>query len=88
MKFYFFQLRLDFLTFTLAGPETDQATVVAKQNNNALVAKNTGAATTGQDTTLASRCLTDLFSVSNPGGPSPPSICGTNTDEHSKFFTI
>lgn len=76
------QLRLDFLTFTLAGPNTDQATIVAKQNNNNLVAKATGQASTGQDTTLASRCLTDIFSVSNPGGPSPPAICGTNTDEH------
>jgi len=27
-------------------------------------------------------CLTDTFSVSNPGGNSPPVICGTNTGQH------
>ena len=41
----------------------------------------------GVDSSLASRCLTDTFSVSNPGGPSPPQICGTATDEHSKMIS-
>jgi hypothetical protein len=35
---------------------------------------------------VASRCLTDIFSVSNPSGSAPPSICGTNSGQHSKFF--
>ena len=31
---------------------------------------------------LASQCLTDSFSVTNPGGGSNPVLCGTNTGEH------
>ena len=32
----------------------------------------------------ATQCATDVFSVSNPGGASsPPTICGSNSDEHS-----
>jgi hypothetical protein len=34
----------------------------------------------------ATQCLTDTFSVTNPSGLTPPSICGTNTGEHSKFL--
>ena len=34
----------------------------------------------------ATQCATDIFSVSSPGGTSPPSICGTNTGEHSMKF--
>jgi hypothetical protein len=30
----------------------------------------------------ATQCLTDLFSVTNPNGASPPVICGINTGEH------
>ncbi len=33
---------------------------------------------------MASNCLTDTFEVTNPGGVTPPTICGTNTGEHSK----
>ena len=32
------------------------------------------------------QCSTDTFSVSNPDGPNPPAICGTNSNEHSEFF--
>ena len=32
----------------------------------------------------ATQCLTDTFSVTNPGGGyAPPTICGRNTGEHS-----
>ena len=31
---------------------------------------------------LATRCLIDTFQVTNPGGPTPPTICGTNSGEH------
>jgi hypothetical protein len=31
-------------------------------------------------------CLTDTFSVTNPGGNAPPTICGINTGYHSKSF--
>ena len=31
------------------------------------------------------QCQTDIFSVTAPGNNAPPVICGTNTNEHSKF---
>ena len=33
-------------------------------------------------------CIEDTFSVSTPGGPGSPVICGTNTGYHSKFLRI
>ena len=37
----------------------------------------------------ATQCLTDTFSVTNPGGGyAPPSICGRNTGEHSTVLHI
>ena len=32
-----------------------------------------------------SQCRTDAFSVTNPGGISPPTICGKNQGRHSKL---
>ena len=31
---------------------------------------------------LSTRCLIDTFQITNPGGSTPPTICGTNTGEH------
>jgi len=69
------QLRLDFVDFVINQPETS-ATSVAHYAG--------GVVTTfaGKTASEATRCLTDVFSVSNPGGPSPPQICGNNVDEH------
>ena len=36
--------------------------------------------------TSATQCQNDRFSISSPGNPSPPVICGTNTDEHSEQY--
>ena len=36
----------------------------------------------------ATQCLTDTFTVTNPSGLTPPSICGLNTNSHSKIFFI
>ena len=36
----------------------------------------------GELASLASQCLTDSFSVTNPGGGTNPVLCGTNTGEH------
>ena len=33
-----------------------------------------------------SQCLDDTFSVTNPGGISPPTICGKNQGRHSKLL--
>merc|ERR1712223_1753948 len=70
------QLRLDFITFNIAGPETGIITV-----GNA-VSGNIDPSGTGKEAGLQSRCLTDIFAISNPGGPSPPQICGYNADTH------
>ena len=35
-----------------------------------------------------SQCLDDSFSVTNPGGISPPTICGKNQGRHSKLMKI
>ena len=32
------------------------------------------------------QCREDQFFVTNPGGPSPPVICGIMTGEHSRFY--
>jgi hypothetical protein len=38
----------------------------------------------GKKVSFATGCLTDSFSLTGPGGSVPPTICGTNTGEHSK----
>ena len=68
------QLRLDFDTFTITGPSTSSISI-GKQigdTNNGL----------GKTYSQATQCATDIFSVTNPGGSAPPSICGTNTGQH------
>ena len=37
----------------------------------------------GKPVSLATQCLTDTFSLTGPSGSAPPTICGTNTGEHS-----
>jgi len=69
------QLRLDFVDFVINNADTS-TTSVAYVSGGAVT---TFAAKTASE---ATRCLTDVFSVSNPGGPSPPQICGNNVDEH------
>ena len=73
------QLRLDFETFNILGPSST-VTVQTVSNNVAPAA--------GTPSNLATACLDDSFSVSNPGGQSPPVICGNNNDMHSKFYLL
>ncbi|XP_059097782.1 uncharacterized protein LOC131892064 [Tigriopus californicus] len=70
------QLRLDFNQFMITGPSTSTVSVSAHRGG---VIGAPGAATA---ISLASRCLTDTFSVLSPSGQSPPTICGINTGEH------
>ena len=74
---YLLQLRLDFSTFTIAMPSSN--TLTATKILNGL--PQTG----GQAAVPHGDCNTDAFTVTNPGGHSPPTICGTNTGEHSKL---
>ena len=39
----------------------------------------------GKEAANAGQCLQDTFSVTSPGNPSPPVICGVNTGEHSNI---
>ena len=34
------------------------------------------------------QCQTDIFSVTTPGNNAPPTICGTNSGEHSEFLLL
>lgn len=69
------QIRLDFQTFVITGPSTDSVS-----GSLATAGVVTGAGKSVSAT--ASQCVTDLFSVTNPGGVTPRPICGTNTDTH------
>ena len=73
------QLRLDFNSFTITGPSSGTTTIGKTLNGNLV-----NSAKTGKSVTASSQCLTDTFTVTNPGGSSPPTICGTNTGSHSK----
>ena len=64
------QLRLDFNTFVINGPSSATVSV--------------GIINTANPYSLRSNCLTDKFSVTSPGNPTPPIICGMNSGEHSK----
>merc|ERR1711936_42063 len=72
------QLRLDFDTFVISGPSTGSNTDSkdGKCANGEFISGGAG------DCSVASQCLTDTFSVTNPGGTAPPVICGTNTGKH------
>ncbi len=81
------KIRLDFNTFTIAGPST-VSTSVAKRIGKTGVLNGIKIGTTAPPIPIASvsdqgNCRTDTFSVTNPDGVSPPTICGVNTGEHS-----
>jgi hypothetical protein len=77
---FFFQLRLDFESFVITGPSTGSNTLAAD-------GKATGGVVgAGASINRASKCLTDIFTVTNPGGTAPPAICGINTAQHSKIL--
>ena len=76
-RFYCFQLRLDFNMFVIGGPSMNTNSVALVLNGMPTTLLGVKAANFG-------KCLTDSFCVSNPTGTSPPIICGTNTEQHSK----
>ncbi len=68
-----FQLRLDFDQFVISGPSTQGGVATSNLDvENGLISFSP-----------ATACLTDTFAVSNGDGIAPPTICGTNTGEHS-----
>ena len=74
-------MRLDFTIFQIADPIISTATVTATRFG--LANEDDGA-----DATATGRCDEDSFSVVLPGGSSPPVICGTNTNQHSKCIKL
>ncbi len=74
------QIRLDFTSFTIAGPSTTTTSVTKISNGN----PSTTVATTVGAVAINGQCLTDTFTVTNPSGNSPPTICGVNNNQHSK----
>ncbi len=90
------QLRLDFATFQIAAPSTDSTQVTRLLNGEPSDVRPPrppgpppppprppGTFASALPASLASRCLVDSFSVTNPGGSIPPTICGLNDNEHS-----
>ena len=60
-----------FQTFDIAGPAVGTTTAVA----------------TGAVRRIGGRigdCISDTFSITSPGNPGSPVICGFNTGQHSK----
>ena len=72
-------MRLDFSTFVITGPSTIQTPTTTYAILNGQTSPG------GTGATHATRCLTDTFSVS-PAADYNPTICGTNTGEHSKYI--
>ena len=74
---------MDLSTFVITGPATDTTAAGVANALNGMILDTT---TTGVDVSFVSQCLTDTFSVTN-GGSAAPTICGTNSGEHSKYLT-
>ena len=81
---WFLKLRLDFETFVISGPSTGSDTDAVDGACKNGVFTSPSPATCS----LASQCLTDSFSITNPGGSAPPTICGTNTGKHSEIMYL
>ena len=78
---FLLKLRLDFSTFVITGPSTLTETI-----GQALFGLLTGGGA-GTNVRAATQCATDTFTVTGgKGGNSPPVICGTNSNQHSKFL--
>ena len=76
-------MRLDFSTFVISGPSTATTTGAAAAATATALVLNGQISPGGQSASFATRCLTDSFSIS-PSADWTPTICGTNTGEHSK----
>jgi len=65
------RIKFDFTSFTLAGPITDQGSVVLADPDSP-----SGA------TFAVGTCTTDTFQIMSPSGRSSPVICGVNDNQH------
>ncbi len=79
-----FQLRLDFTTFSIAGPSTATTSTAMILNGIAIDVLAVNAV----PASVATRCLLDSFAVTNAAGRSSDIICGVNTGQHSESETF
>ena len=70
------QIRLDFTTFVITGPNTVTDSYNLMLNGDIVLDGGKKVAQTGM-------CLTDTFAISNQ--ETVPIICGTNTGEHGEL---
>ena len=77
LQFFKFQIRIDFNSFVIAGPNTITLST-GKEIGGSL---SVGA---GVAISSATQCATDTFSITGPAGSVPPVLCGTNSGEHGK----
>ena len=68
----------------MSGPSSS-TTSIGRILNGMLINDDVVVLNNSQPITGSTRCVTDRFQVTNPGGMSPPIICGQNTGEHSKL---
>ena len=69
-----------YIYLPILGP-TDSTVPIGTLLNGMLVNQQAN-----QNVVASTRCVNDRFQVTNPGGVSPPVICGQNTGEHSKYM--
>ncbi len=83
----YIQLRLDFVTFSIAGPSTNTNSEFKILNGSPVEQ----GFTMGYPVSSATQCLTDTFSVTHTGGANSDLLCGVNTGQHcecSSHFSI
>lgn len=68
-------------SFVISGPSTSTISY-AKAVAGTIAAEATSVVTT------ETQCLTDTFSVTSPGNFAPPTICGSNSGEHSESYVL
>jgi len=75
-------LRLDFTTFVITGPSTQQAPTVRRRLGTP-VGQVTDGAYVAQGSSYATNCMADVFTTTSASSSTnPPAICGTVTGEH------
>ena len=81
MSSYSISTDSDPCTYTFCRKDTDVCKLRIDFDTMVLAAPS-GGTTTAPDSITIGDCNTDTLTVSNPGGPVPPTICGLNTGQH------
>ena len=78
---------MDFTNFVITQPSNDITSVGLIQKGSGFTDPG-GVVANSYPVNRVTQCLEDSFSVSSPGNSAPPTICGTNTGQHSEYFLI